>query len=434
MYQRLSLFYRLGLLLAVTLLVAGCGLFASSATSTPTASSIRNESTRVSALAPSIDQVSAGVLMNMHLHAWNPDAMTRGVVTGGLYINWKMDDPSIRNAVRPGPDGNPQHNHDTQVDLLYLTALAEYSQAHPQDHTFDSDITHMTSVVLADFGNYNVPKGWIYFYLLKNGLLLHNRDLVNEAHNAASNYYTAWYDPTLGFVYDRAHRPGDYSTDHSIYCGAALIDAGQRWNNPNWVSAGIKTIDHVISVGLDPRYHLFYNNMIVNPAGQDSVENYQAKPSTQGQIADALVTAYTLTHRQRYLDVARLVLQSMFNSDLVDSNLGGLFFAIDMKHGKLLGDYKETRSQGLTLIGLHHYDQVMLQVSGQQPFATQEQQMINVITGHFYEKTYHGFFYRLTPDFRIYVSRAHVTGIGTEDYFSTEAMGGTLDALQQAEM
>lgn len=428
MYHRLTRFYRYGLLLVVALFLGGCSLFGSGNTGTPTPRPVQNASTKVASTSPVIDQLASDVLTNMRLHSWNPEAMTRGIVTGGLYINWKMSDPSITNDVRPGPDGNPQHNHDPQVDLLYLTALAEYHQLHPQDSSIDTELARMTQVILAGYTSYSVPKGWIYFYLLKDGLLLHNRDLVNEAHNAASNFYFTWYDKKLGVVYDISHTPGDYAVEMSLMCGAALIDAGQRWNQPDWVKAGENTIDHILAVALDPRYHLFYNSMLINSAGHDLIQNAQAKPSTQGQAIDALVTAYSLTHDQHYLDVASQTLQALYSSGLWDSQRGGFYFAIDMASGELLADYKETRSQTLLLLGLHHFNQV------KPLFMQQEQQLIAVITNHFYQSTYHGFFYRVTSNFQVYVSRAHATGIGVEDYFTTEAMGSALDALQTTEM
>ena len=377
-----------------------------------------------------IDTITTQVLENMHAHSWNPGAMTRNSVTGGLYINWKMSDPTLTNAVKPGSDGNPQHNHDPQVDLLYLNALAEYHQLHPQDHTFDTDIAHTTTVVLTDFQSYSLPKGWIYFYVLRSGLLLQNTALVDEAHAIAGRFFSKWYDPKLGFVYDRSHTPGDYSTDHTINCGAALIDAGTRWSQPDWVDAGKKTIDHTIAVGLDPQYHLFYSDMIVGTDGQDSVQNYQLKPSTQGQAVDALLSAYTITHDQHYLAISQQVLASLFGaSGLWDTTHGGFFFAVDVKKEKLLKDYKETRSQSLVLIAVHHYNQIQQQ----QPLTQDEQELLSVFTNHFYQSTYHGFFYRLAPDFQVYVSRAG-QGIGVEDYFTTEAMGSSLDALQQTEL
>lgn len=385
-------------------------------------------------LSSAITTVTTQVLTNMHLHAWNPQATTRGSVTGGLFINWKMSDPANTNNVRPGSDGDAQHNHDPQVDLLYLTALAEYQQLHPQDHTYDADLSRIMPLIQAEFQNYNLPKGWIYFYLLRDGLMLHNTSLVDDAHTAASNFYTRWYDPTLGVVYNRNHTQGDYETDHTIDCGAALIDAGMRWKQSDWVAAGEKTLEHTIAVALDPTYHLFYNSMLATQDGHDSVQNYQAKPSTQGEAIDSLLTAYTLTHNQQYVAVAGQVLQSLFGSSgLWDKTHSGFFFALDMSKGKLLTDYKETRSQSLTLIGLHHYNQVVMQGAKGEVLSSQEQQLTTALTDDFYQRTYHGYFYRMTPDFQVYVSRPGA-GIGVEDYVTTEAMGSSLDALQQTEI
>ena len=99
-----------------------------------------------------------------------------------------------------------------------------------------------------------------------------------------------------------------------------------------------------------------------------------------------------------------------------------------MQKGLLLASYKETRSQTLVLISLLKYDQV----EGAPQFAQQEQQLVTVLTDQFYQHTYHGFFYRVTPDFNVYVDKPG-SGIGVEDYFTTEAMGSALDALQQTE-
>ncbi len=98
-----------------------------------------------------------------------------------------------------------------------------------------------------------------------------------------------------------------------------------------------------------------------------------------------------------------------------------------MSNGRLLKDYKETRSQTLLLLGLDHFNQV------KPLFLQQEKQLVAVITDHFYQSTYHGFFYRVTPGFQVYVSRPGA-GIGVEDFFTTEAMGSALDALQTTEM
>ena len=437
MYTSRFLLIGRALLLLTAVFLVGCSS-ANAAGSKVVATSVEKRSTHVASvptltpvatLSPSIDTVVGQVLTNMHQHAWNVNAMTHNTVTGGLYINWKMSDPSITNVTNPGADGNTDHNHDPQVDLLYLESLAEYHQLHPQDTTYKDDLQSAISLVLADFKTYSQPKGWIYFALLKVSSLLHNGALLDTAHSVANNFYTHDYDPTLGFVYDRNHSPGVYNSDHTLTCGVALIDAGIRWNTPAWVTAGEKTVEHSIAVTLDPKYHLFYYSMVVSKDGHDIVSNYKAKPATQGQIVDALLTAYTLVHRQQYLDVATQVLQAIVQTTTMwDTTLGGYYFAFDLSKGVPITAYKETRSQSLMLLALHHYDTLI-----RPEYTVQEHQLLHVLTSDFYNATYHGYFYRTTVDFRVFVTRQK-QGVGTEDYFTTEAMGGAMDALQTTEL
>ncbi len=383
-------------------------------------------------LSPAIDTVARQVLTNISQHGWNPRATTHGQVTGGLYINWKMDDPGHTNALKAGSDDVTAGNHDPQVDLLYLNALAEYNTLHPTDQNYSSEVHKATNQVRLDFRNYNVPKGWLYFTLLRDGILLKDTELIDEAHTLASNFYAHWYDPNIGIVFNRAHLPGNVNVEHALNCGTALIDAGTRWNQPTWIQAGTSTIDHILAAGLNPQYHLLYQSIAVTADEQLQIQNYQAKPSTQGNGAEALLNAYVITHQQRYLDTAGQLLQSMFSSPLWDSAHEGLLFALDMDTNTLEQSYKETRSQTLSLIALTHYNR-LLQHMGRQPLMRdKEQGLIDVLVNHLYQPTYHGYFYRMTPDYHIYVSRPG-TGIGVESYFTTEAMGTALDALQQTE-
>ena len=433
---RLQIFGRIALLLVAVFLVScsSADAVGSKEIATPVKKSSMPKSststvTPAPTLSPTIDTVVEQVLTNMHQHAWNENAMTHNTVTGGLYINWKMSNPAITNVTNPGADGDTDHNHDPQVDLLYLESLAEYAQLHPRDTTYSDDVQRATSLVEADFKNYSMPKGWVYFALLKSSALLHNSALADTAHSVANNFYTHSYDTTLGFVYNRTHSPGVYNSDHTLTCGVALIDAGIRWNTPTWVTAGEKTIEHTIAVAQDPQYHLFYYSMIVGTNGQDTVSNYKAKPATQGQIVDALLTAYSLVHRQQYLDVATQVLQAIEQTtNMWDTTLGGYYFAFDLSKGVPIAAYKETRSQSLMLLALHHYDTLI-----RPQYTSKEKQIVDVLTQHFYESTYHGYFYRTTPDFQVFVTRQK-QGVGTEDYFTTEAMGGAMDALQTTEL
>ena len=442
MRRKISISMGYSLCLFVLVVLASCSQAAQPTTVAPKATKASRQmqpmvastpvpQPQVGQLSPVIDQLVNQVLLNIREHGWNPSAQSKGQQVGGLFINWKMNDPTQTNALKQGSDGETAGSHDPQVDLYYLNALALHHTLHPQDHSYDGDIQKATRMVQTDFPNYNIPKGWIYFYLLRTGTLLHNTTIVNDAYNAARNFYANWYDPGAGLVYNRAHSPGVYNTEHALNCAAALIDAGKRWNQTDWVNAGISSINHVLSAAIDPQHHLFYNNLTVS-GGQQQVLNHQAKPSTQGNSVEALVTAYNLTHDQHYMDVAGQILHSMFEGPLWDQTNGGLFFALNLDANHLNQSYKETRGQTLSLIGLYHYNLALARQGKPQELLDKQQGLIDVLTKHFYESTYHGYFYRMTPTYQVYHS-APGTGIGVEDYFTTEAMGTAMDALQQTE-
>ncbi|GHO83721.1 D-glucuronyl C5-epimerase family protein [Dictyobacter formicarum] len=386
-------------------------------------------------LDPGIDQVTREVLLNITANGFNPNAKTKSLTTGGLYINWMMNDPTQINRVNPNTNNNPPTSHDIQTDLFYLNALAEYKYLHPDDTRYDLEIQKMSPIVHYEFFNYNLPKGWVYFYLLRDGFFLNDPVLTEEASMAASNYYTHWYDTNLNLLYNKSHIPGVYSVEHSITAGAALMDAGTRLNQPAWFQAGKSTLEIAVAASYNLQSHLFYNNMSVNSDGTEVVTNDQAKPSTQGSVVEALMEAYMLVHDQQYLDIANQVLQSMLiDSGLWDHTNRGLYFALDLNGGKLEQKYKETRAQAHALIGLYRFNQVMRTFGKPQMYLDKQQQLISLLANKFYEPTYHGYFYRMTPDFQIYVSNDANGQPQSENYFTTEAMGLALDALQQTEM
>lgn len=382
-----------------------------------------------------IDQISQQVLLNISVNGFNPNAKTKSLTTGGLYINWMMNNPTQINKVNPNTNDDPPTSHDIQTDLYYLNALAEYKFLHQGDTRYDLEIQKITPIVHYEFFNYNLPKGWVYFYLLRDGFFLNDPVLTQEACMAASNYYTNWYEPTLNLLYNKSHTPGIYSVEHSITAGAALLDAGTRWHQPAWVLAGKATLTTAVAASYNLQSHLFYNNMSVNSDGTEVVTNDQAKPSTQGSVVEALMEAYRLFPDPQYLTIAKEVLQSMLvSSGLWDQSNGGLYFALDLNSGKLEQKYKETRAQAHTLIGLYRFNQVMRASGKPQMYLDKQQQLISLLANKFYEPTYHGYFYRVTPDFQIYVSNDANGQPQLENYFTTEAMGLALDALQQTEM
>jgi uncharacterized protein YyaL (SSP411 family) len=214
-----------------------------------------------------------------------------------------------------------------------------------------------------------------------------------------------------------------------------LIDAGMHWNHPDWVQAGKSTINTVMSASYQMQSQLFFNNMSVNTDGTEVVSNDQAKTATQGSAVEALVDAYALTHEPLYLTIANQVLQGLFiKNGLWDQSNGGLFFALDLDNHTLRNQYKETRAQTHALIGLYKYNQIMQTLGRPQLYPDKQQQLLALLKYNFYQPIYHGYFYRLAPNFHNYISKTSDGTPQTENYFTTEAMGLALDAIQQTEL
>jgi hypothetical protein len=383
-------------------------------------------------IVPGTNLIVQQTLQNIAQNGWNPQAQVKGATTGGLYVNWQMDDPNRTNALYALTQSDTSSSHDIQTDLYHLNNLSTYTQLNPQDHSFDADRNRILPLVKYEYTNYNIPKGWVYFYLLRNALLLNDPQLLQEAYNAANNYYKNWYDASSSLVYNRSHTPGVVTVEHTITSGVALIDAGQRWNQPDWQQAGISTLNRVIACAYNAPNSLFYNTLTIQN-GTLSIPSNQAKAATQGSIAEALSEAYLLTHDTQYLIVAGRVLQSLlYTSGLWDATYGGLNFAFDLNSGQLEQSYKETRAQAHTLLAIIRYNQAARMLGNAPAFLDREQQLTDLLTGPIYQSTYHGYFYRVTPDFQIYTSKAG-HGIGYENFFTTEAMGLVIDALQQTE-
>src|SRR5947209_20541114 len=103
---RLCLIHRFGLCVLLTLLTR-CSFLGGTTTHSQLPSSHKNQVAVLAGSSAPIDTVADQVLHNMQLHSWNPNARTHNKVTGGLFINWKMDNPQVTNTVRPNADGNP---------------------------------------------------------------------------------------------------------------------------------------------------------------------------------------------------------------------------------------------------------------------------------------------------------------------------------------
>ena len=376
----------------------------------------------------------ADILESMDLHGFNPAAPPpkTSTLSGGVFINWRgswdgdlstaSENTNIQTSGLSDEQAGADPRHDPVTDLLYLRALLAYAAAHPADHSFDGDRGRIEPIVRAEFSGYTFYRGWLYFEFRDLDRLEPGRGWDAIAHAFASAVYSHFYDQGAGTIIDKSH--GTYRTDWSVEAGAMLLDAGRRYGQPSWSSAGRSTIDHVLANARDPHTHLFPLVMTARSGG-DTVQQGQLKLGSEAQLLDALLTAYEITGDGAELHAVQDAVNELYAPalGLWDSKHGGFFFSVQADGSLLQSGYKESR-QAWMLPLLEHLDRL-----DRGHWTSRADEMLAVVRDSLWQPAVHGYVYRLRPDFTLYQN--HNGGITvTEDFVTTEAMGIAAQALQ----
>ena len=360
------------------------------------------------AQATTPNSVVRAVLDEIDAHGWNP-------ATGGLYINWSVDDPSVVNQ-----PGGVTSRHDGLTDLRDLVNMLWYERRHPGDGSQAAAIARMQPAVQAEFANYNADKGWVYWQLLQLTQLGGGAAFTTEAETFAT-HMAANVDPATGVDHGplsastgeaAANCADGYRVDHDLESGLALVDAGARFRNPVWSAAGAHEVDVVTGQTFDPAHHLFTRIFC-----QGAVWDRNAKMGEEADEIVALLATGTSTHTAAYIARAEEMLDVLAGPafGLHDTARGGYYAKLDMGTGAVDAAYKESRQ--LTMLTAFH--QADLITGGR--YAGAEAEMTRVALQMETPVPLAGYPYREAPGFGFF---------GQERWITTESAGIALEALQ----
>jgi hypothetical protein len=365
------------------------------------------------------------ILADMHTHAFNPAAPpTKGSsAVGGLFINWRGTwDGSLTTAAAntnvqtsgvSDDTTGASPRHDPVTDLMYLRNLRAYQAAHPGDPTFDLDATRMDPIVRAEFAGYTYYRSWIYFQLRDLDRFRPGAGWDQLARHFVEGVYRGFYDTGSGTIVDRSH--SYYRVDFAAESAAAFADAGARYGEPDLTGAARSTTAYLLAHAADPTTHLFP----LQVGNDSSVQQAQIKVGEQAQTLDSLLTVYDRLRSPQILTAVHQAVDELYSPQLglLDTRNGGFFFAVDADGSNLRTAYKESR-QAWMLQLLRHLD---TDAGGQ---AQRIADMTIIVTDRLWQSPLHGYVYRTTPTFGVYVNHS---GQGhssvQEDFVTSEAMG-----------
>ncbi|TDF98681.1 hypothetical protein [Paenibacillus piri] len=408
---------------------------------------------------PVIDGIIKTTLDGINSYGWDP-------ANNGIYINWNRSDPNKINCAGSGicDARGSATRHDSQNDIRALQHMYWYKWRHPGDTSQNTAIARLLPTVKSKYGSTSSPKGWMYYVLLRLRDYTDNPSDVAYWENVIVNWAQKQYtsiDPVLGVQHDKNMGNCDcgsntiylddaYRVDRQVELGAALVDAGTRFNHPEWVTAGHNQVMTVYNQAFSNTYNLFTRIYVVKDAtyGNNKIWDTQAKIGEVSEEIDALVRAAAVTTnsiiKNDFMNISKKMLNALRTQPIHDTTNGGFYGKMyvgtnyDGEPGGKVSSDKEMR-QG-SLLGTLHIANAVLSPANQ--WSDLEAEMLRVDTktlsdnprGMFlpniagsgtlngYPKSLAGYTFQMNADWSIY---------GIENWVSNESNSLALLGLQQ---
>jgi hypothetical protein len=390
----------------------------------------------------------------------------------GILINWRRPDPA-QVQCSPGKcdAAGATTRHDPLNDVRTLQNLYWYKQRHPEDHSYDAAIARLLPTTRDRWGHSTLAKGYVYPVLLRLALYADSETERNAWATTLQGWAAANYkrlDPVMGVQHNRQGNcdchaetiflDDAYRVSAQVENGAALVDAGTRFNHPEWVAAGYREVKVVYSQAFSQEYHVFGRIYVISDAkyGKNMLWDTQATPWDVSEEVDLLLRAGLIVKdpeiHKFFLDLASQMLTAMRDLPFHDKVHGGFFgsFLIADGHdkqrkGEIQNSGREARQ--LSLLGTFSLANLTLTPRNQwADLEAEEYQMVThdnnnaaqpgmhlpdtvaapapLVNG--YPASTGGYMYELTPEFALVPHRQ-----GTEDWISAEASNLALIGLQE---
>ena len=335
----------------------------------------------------------------------------------GIRINWYRNDPTSQQNV----------GHDGQNDIRTYENMVWYEARHPGDTSMKANIARLQPIVYAEWATTanskgsSDPKGWIYFLFQRLAQYDDSTIWTNTMKHWATIIAKA-IDPNAGVAHTRIVTstadnspscPDGYRVDQTLENGLALIDAGTRFNEPNWVQIGSQEVDTVIKQAYVTKYHMFARIVC-----QGQISDWEAKGGEIGQEVDALLKTGSYIHNDTYLNLAKDILDAVSNpaTGLRDMQYGGIYFKFLLDSGTVDKSRKEMRQLEI-LQAVHEANAIF-----NNRYADFESSLIKVAKSSFFPMPVAGWMYEVSNNYQLYK--------GTENWISTEASVIAMEAIQ----
>ena len=381
-------------------------------------------------VAPHPDQASAdravGVLTGFAGLAWNPTApaVRPSTLSGGLFVNYRptwdgADDPGDQTNVmttgRSDEDAGAEPRHDPLTDLIILRNLDALLATGVRDPALETLRCRLQPITEAEFVSYGVERGWVYGELVDLSLLDPDGPWSEYARTFATlldRKFAGGIDPTAEF------RP-----DWLAQSAAALVDAGQRFDQPRWTASGRTLALALCRVAANPETGLFGGRMGPTVAGVAATADPLVKVGSQAQLFDGLLRVWEFTGDEEILAAVRRGLDSLLSPaiGLRDEKNGGWFYAVDADGTGVRENYKETRQAWLVPLfeRASRHDLVPAGLADS---------MRGVVRDRLFQPDSRGYVYRVRDDWMPYSSTQEEQTV-VENWVSSEATGIAVHAL-----
>lgn len=386
---------------------------------------------------PDPESITQQVLQDENTNGWDQNYH-------GVLLNWRRDNLSLVNCSGAICDQRGHSSrHDGANDLRDLENLYWYRQRHPGDTSFDGAIAQIVPTVKQEWGRSGLDKGWVYYIFLRLAAYSNEPAYWNTvAQNWAQQQYRT-LDQQVGVHHGpvdssagggSVHLQDAYRVDHELEVGAALVDAGTRYQHPEWISAGLNEVNVVTRQAFSTTYHLFSRIYVFSDPtyGTNKIYDYQAKVGEEGQEVDALVRSGVYSGTTSFLDLAAQMLDALQALPVYDATNGGFYASIMLGpfEGYPAGfvDQHEKETRQLHVLAAVH----LANKARGNRWAALEADLLTVATTTndlFLPAPVPGYTYHQLPDWSLYPCRP-CTPQATENWNSAEADNIALEGLQ----